>query len=550
MGLFKKLFGDAADELKKTYEDAKKEVLEELGFKSPTSSTSSEPSRNSGGKTNAKQVKKQEGTVKQPKETSKAKSTKQPKETVVEQPKEMSSIEPNEKVTKVKEPVSAPPFDSLVEEAEPQPISDEGVFSARFEALINSALQDGVLTEQEKAILKKRSEKEGEDWDEVEMIINARLSEMQPIPQPKNDIVIKDVADKNIVEKQERSIINIRVKSEDKDRSEVGMKPSSQESTEEGLQKEESEFLIVNETVYKDFSENKISKNLIKEVSGIDISDIISVVIPNSVTSIEEKAFSGCKGLTSVTIPNSVTSIGENAFYDCSGLTSVTIGNSVTNIGDGAFRSCSGLTSVTIGNSVTSIGAWAFSLCSGLTSVTIGNSVTSIGHLAFFRSALASVTFHCKEIGDWFNDLKSIKNIEIGDEVTSIGERAFYRCDGLRIIELGKNVRKINDEAFYWCEKLNELVIRNGVEEIGEDIVRSTKIKKLFLPPSIRRIGQNNNVALYCYAPELEDLEDLAGANFFVLPQYLQAYKNQAEVEDVDINIQEIPEEYRYYYDV
>ena len=152
-------------------------------------------------------------------------------------------------------------------------------------------------------------------------------------------------------------------------------------------------------------------------------------------------------------------------------------------------------------------------------------------------------------IGRWFYDIKSIKNIEICDEVTRIGERAFSSCDGLRLIELGKNVRKINDEAFLSCEKLKELVIRNGVEEIGEDIVYSTKIKKLFLPPSIRRIGQNDNIDLYCYAPELEDMEDLADANLFVLPQYLQAYQDQAKAEDVDINIQEIPEEYRYYYD-
>ena len=51
----------------------------------------------------------------------------------------------------------------------------------------------------------------------------------------------------------------------------------------------------------------------------------VSVIIPNSVTSIGEYAFSGCSGLTSVTIPNSVTSIGGNeAFSGCTGLTYVT----------------------------------------------------------------------------------------------------------------------------------------------------------------------------------------------------------------------------------
>ncbi len=118
-----------------------------------------------------------------------------------------------------------------------------------------------------------------------------------------------------------------------------------------------------------------------------------NTVIPNSVTSIGNYAFSGCSGLTSITIPNSVTSIGNTAFQGCSGLTSITIPNSVTSIGESAFYGCSGLTSVTIGNSVTSIGYYAFSGCSGLTSVTIGNSVTSIGDYAFINcSGLNSVT--------------------------------------------------------------------------------------------------------------------------------------------------------------
>ena len=134
-------------------------------------------------------------------------------------------------------------------------------------------------------------------------------------------------------------------------------------------------------------------------------SGLTSVTIPNSVTTIGESAFSACSSLnsinvssgnthyssidgvlynyvqdtliqcpgakTSVTIPNSVTSIGNWAFSGCRGLTSVTIPNSVTSIGESAFFGCRGLTSVTIPNSVTSIGWSAFSCCSGLTSVTI-----------------------------------------------------------------------------------------------------------------------------------------------------------------------------------
>ena len=78
-------------------------------------------------------------------------------------------------------------------------------------------------------------------------------------------------------------------------------------------------------------------------LNGEEIKDL---VIPSSVTSIRDYAFSGCSSLTSVTIPNSVTSIGGVAFGSCSSLTSVTIPNSVTSIGNEAFRGCTGLTSV------------------------------------------------------------------------------------------------------------------------------------------------------------------------------------------------------------
>ena len=55
-------------------------------------------------------------------------------------------------------------------------------------------------------------------------------------------------------------------------------------------------------------------------LNGIEIIDL---VIPNTVVSINDFAFHGCSGLTSVTIPNSVTSIGISAFYGCSSLTSI-----------------------------------------------------------------------------------------------------------------------------------------------------------------------------------------------------------------------------------
>jgi hypothetical protein len=160
-------------------------------------------------------------------------------------------------------------------------------------------------------------------------------------------------------------------------------------------------------------------------LNGEEVKDL---VIPNSVTSIGERAFAYCDGLTSVTIPNSVTSIGKEAFCDCDGLTSIVvedgnpvydsrnncnaiietatntlhsgckttiIPNSVTSIGESAFYGCSALTSVTIGNSVTSIGGYAFNDCSKLIDVyCYAEKVPSTDNDAFQSSRLWRITLH------------------------------------------------------------------------------------------------------------------------------------------------------------
>ena len=52
------------------------------------------------------------------------------------------------------------------------------MYSEKLEEVIAAALQDGKLTEQKRNIIKRRAEKEGEDVEEVMMVVESRLQEM------------------------------------------------------------------------------------------------------------------------------------------------------------------------------------------------------------------------------------------------------------------------------------------------------------------------------------------------------------------------------------
>ena len=205
-------------------------------------------------------------------------------------------------------------------------------------------------------------------------------------------------------------------------------------------------------------------------IDGSKVAD--AVTIPDGVTSIRDRAFAYCTGLTSVTIGDGVTSIGYRAFYGCTGLTSITIPDSVTSIGYRAFYGCTGLTSITIPDSVTSIGDDAFAYCSGLTSVTIPDSVTSIGSYAFYNcSGLTSITIpdSVKSIRDYaFYGCSGLPSVTIPDSVKSIGDYAFYDCTGLPSITIPDSVTSIGYGAFSGCRGLESITIPFVGAEAGK----------------------------------------------------------------------------------
>ncbi len=73
---------------------------------------------------------------------------------------------------------------------------------------------------------------------------------------------------------------------------------------------------------------------------------LVSVIIPDGVTTIERSAFFQSDDLTSVTLPDSITSIGDNAFNQAGIQGTLHLPASLVTIGEGAFRYTSGITKV------------------------------------------------------------------------------------------------------------------------------------------------------------------------------------------------------------
>lgn len=146
-----------------------------------------------------------------------------------------------------------------------------------------------------------------------------------------------------------------------------------------------------------------------------DTSITGTLVIPSTVTTLENYAFQGCSGLTgTLEIPSSVVYIGNSTFKGTGFTGSLVIPSSVETIFNSAFSGCNGLTSAYIPASVTSFNGYAFAYCTNLKSITFENGLTTIPINV------------CRES----TGLR--EPIVIPASATSIGQNAFKGCTNVK----------------------------------------------------------------------------------------------------------------------
>lgn len=211
---------------------------------------------------------------------------------------------------------------------------------------------------------------------------------------------------------------------------------------------------------------------------------LVSIVIPESVTRLENNAFSQCYNLSSVVLPKTLKFIGELAFFMCGKLSEITIPEGVEEIGGNVFLDCplktvtfecpivkgclvgTPVENVIIGKNVKSIEGGAFYKCTKLTSIIIPEGVSSMG-AGVFSGCINLKTLHIPgSLGRIKNNIlkgSSIENVTLGEGITEIALNSFQNNTYLREIKFPESLTNIGQAAFRGCTRLNSITLPKSI---------------------------------------------------------------------------------------
>ncbi len=200
-------------------------------------------------------------------------------------------------------------------------------------------------------------------------------------------------------------------------------------------------------------------------------STVKSVVIPDTVTKIEDKAFIGCTALESVTFGAHTEELGSAVFKDCTALKQMVLPQGIATISDHLFENCTALKSVTVPDSVDNIDYQAFIFCGALEEVIISD---NSGLLQISETA--------------FCDCKKLKTFKFPQGFQTIGSGAFGGCESLNNIVLPDSLTYVN--GFAGCTSLSTIKFGNAVETIAGSAFEScTALQSVSLPATLKTIG-------------------------------------------------------------
>lgn len=221
------------------------------------------------------------------------------------------------------------------------------------------------------------------------------------------------------------------------------------------------------------------------------------VVVPDDVERIQEFAFSNCNAITEIVLPDELKEIGEFAFMNCSALKKINIPTSLTTLGNNAFRNDTELSSsIVLPATLTTIGSEVFRNCSKLSNVTISEGITSISNYAFKEcSALKTIelptTLSKIGIGSFVSS--GLTSINIPEGITDIPASAFSECK-LTSIKLPNSLLTISSNAFSSNgSTVNSVDIPESVESIANNAFKGTNVKNFNINNIPNRISIGAN---------------------------------------------------------
>ena len=182
--------------------------------------------------------------------------------------------------------------------------------------------------------------------------------------------------------------------------------------------------------------------NVLGAYSFYNLTNLVHVKLPNTITSIGSYAMSGCTNLQEIRIPEGVTRIPAYAFQNCTSLASVLFPTKLISLSIFAFDGCSALKKVTFPNTLTTIGQFAFQNCTALTA-------------ANFPTKMASETVTIEN--DAFHGCRKLLSITLPENLKSIGQYAFQNCSALAEVRIPSMVTSIGNYAFTGCSALNDV---------------------------------------------------------------------------------------------